>query len=115
MPRTPIAAQAAPGGYNYNGATLTFTPADVANMNECVATGKELIIVRNVNAGVTVRNFTLTSVADSRGRTGNATKAIDAAGYQMFGPVPLEGWASGGKLQFQGDHAEVEIAIVRVG
>lgn len=106
---------AAPGGTDYDGATLTMTAANVGNKEDVVWTGKEIIIARNSNAGVTVRNVTITSVADTWNRTKDMTKAIAAGAYAIFGPFPADGWRQAdGTIYFEADNAEVLFGVIRI-
>ena len=97
--------------------SLTFTAADAANKNSLTMTGdsNDLLIVRNSGAGT--RYVTVTSVADPRtGRTGDQTYYIGAGLSIILGPFPIDGWrqTSDGKLYFEGEHAEILFAHVRI-
>lgn len=112
MPRTTLAVIEAPGNANYTGTVLTMTAADATNDNDCAFTGREMIIAHNTGAsGVVV---TVTSSADSIGRTKDATVTIAAGAYHIFGPFQLTGWRqTGGKLHFDAAAADVKFAVVR--
>ena len=97
--------------------SLTFTAADAVNKNALTMTGdrNDYLIVYNSGAGS--RNTTVTSVADpNTGRTGDQTYTIGAGLFLILGPFPLDGWrqSSDGKLYFEGEHAEVKFAHVRI-
>lgn len=115
MPRTAINATAAPGAYFTAGVAFTFTASDTSNQNSTPFTGREFIVARN--SGASPHNVTITSVSDSRKRTGTITsEAIAAGAFRMYGPFTnAEGWVqSDGSLYFEGDHAEVEFAVIKL-
>jgi len=112
MARTEIAAQELPGGYDYDGANLTWTAADVANGNDTPCTGREIILVRNDDAGGSL--VTIVSAADALGRTKDCEKTVAASEYAQFGPFPVTGWSSGGRLEFDGANANVMFAVLRL-
>lgn len=97
--------------------SLTYTAADAANKNALTMTGdkNDLLVVRNSGAGT--RYVIVTSVADpNTGRTGDQTYYIGAGLSIILGPFPMDGWrqSSDGKLYFEGEHAEVLFAHVRI-
>lgn len=94
----------------------TFTAADVSNGNSYVATGKEMVIVLNSHAS-SAYTFTVTSVADDLGRTGDITTYSLAAGeYAVVGPVPVRGWRqpSSGKVLIAGSNAAIKFLVIRI-
>lgn len=115
MPKTTIAAIAAPGGYAAEPTEITWTAADVANKNQATLTGKQLLLAYNSGAA-DPHTITITSARDEKGRLGDVTAFEIAAGeYFMYGPIPLAGWQqSDGKLYFEANHAEVKFAIITV-
>lgn len=100
--------------YSAGAADLTMTAADVANKEEVTLTGAEIVIAHNT--GASEHTVTITSVADSQGRTGDIeTYALAADDYAVFGPFGTEGWLqSSGKLHFEADDAEVKFAVVKL-
>ena len=119
MPRTDITVQTPKGPYPAlpvaaNALDITETVADVGNLNQFTFTGKELIIVRNVNAGA--QTVTLTSAADDKGRTGDITAfSLGAGEMAAFLATQLTGWAqSDGKFYLAGSHADIKFAILRL-
>lgn len=119
MPRTDITVQVPKGPYPVlpvaaNALDVTEQVADVANMNQFTFTGKELIIVRNINAAA--QTFTLTSVADEFGRTGDVTAfSLGAGEMAVFLATSLKGWQqSDGKFYLQGAHADIKFTILRL-
>ena len=61
-----------------NSADFTFTAADNAAGNEFTATGKQILLVQNTDAGA--QTFTISSVADALKRTGDVGPYSMAAG-----------------------------------
>jgi hypothetical protein len=115
MARTTLTIQQLVGPYPdpLNLTNLTFAAADVANMNDFVFTGRELIIARNTDAST--RNVTLTSIKDDLNRVGNVTRALLTNEFAIFEALKLSGWLqSDGKFYLQADHANVLFAIVRL-
>lgn len=115
MARTTITPASAPGQFPTAGAAAVFTAADVGNMNQALASGKDLIIVRNTNATSPEQShtFTLSSVADEKNRYGNITDTIPAGATRVYGPLPWLGWKqTDGYLYFNANDAEVVIAVV---
>ena len=116
MPRTNITKQTASARtfpWSTAGLALTWTDADVANKNETAACSQMLILARNT--GGSTRNVVVTSTADTRtGRTGNATATI-AAGAQWMHLISRDGWQSATEtFEFEGDHADVEFALIEL-
>lgn len=112
MPRTTLAVQTAPDVYADDGLVLTFTAADVANGNQFVSNGREVIFVLNADAAS--RNFTRVSAPDDMGRTEDTVDAIAAGATRMY-VMAMQGWRqSTGHVYINGDHAALLIAIVRM-
>ncbi len=114
MARAAIAAQTAPGGYDADGAILTWTVADPTNDHKTTWTGREIIMAWNTSAD-TAYAVIVTSVADvPAGRTGDATKSIPFGEMRMFGPFNANGWRqSDGQLYFEAANAAVKFAVLR--
>ena len=116
MPRTALTPIVAVGGYPAAGVTLTWTAADVANLNDFPFTGRELVLIRNSHA-VTGYTFTITSAADAMGRTKTITDEAIAAGVtRCIGPMRAKtGWLqTAGKFHLAANNASVLFAIVRL-
>ena len=120
MARTDVPAQtlagsypAMPAGLVAGAADLTWTAANVSDKNDTeLATYKTLVLARNVGA-TTARHVTFTSTTDGFGRTGDITAYAIAAGkVARFGPFGPEGWAVGGRLEFEADHVDVQFAVL---
>lgn len=113
MARQSHTAVAGTGQYPTAPFTLTQQAADAANYEQTAHTGREVIIFEN--SGATLRNITITSVADNRNRTGDVTFTLAAGAFKAIGPLGIEGWRqTDGNLYFQADHAEVLISVIRI-
>jgi len=90
------------------------TAADATNKEDVVCTGAEIVIAHNT--GGSAYTVTVTSVADSRGRTGNvSTYSLAADDYAVFGPFDTEGWIQAdGKLYFEASNAAVKFGVVKL-
>ena len=98
-----------------NALNITFAACDAVNGNSFPATGHELLILFNSDSGA--HNVTITSQADTRGRTQDVTAySIGAGLYSMFAFVgSTEGWADGsGNITFTAADATVKAAVVKV-
>jgi len=112
MPRTEITAVELGGPLDYDGVAVTPVAADPSNKNVCTLAGREILNARNTGASPVA--VTITSKADSYGRTKDATFSIPAGEERVFGPYPQDGWAVGGQLQFEAAAADVEFVVFRL-
>ncbi len=116
MPRTALTVVALPTPYVTTGPVDPgLTAGDVANGNDFTLTGDEIVIVRNVN--VAAKTITITSFSSPiTGRVGHITAfSIPAAGIRVFQKFTVAGWRQAdGKLYIDVEHADVEIAVVRI-
>ena len=93
-------------------AKLNFTAATLAG-NQVALTGREMVLIRNDDAGA--QTVTFTSVKDRIGRTGDISAySIPATEEHLFGPFALEGWDSAGKLLFTCSDVDMKIAAIRI-
>ena len=116
MARVAIAAQALPTDTNYAGASLTWAEDNTAASggNSTPSTGKELLLVRNTS-GSTAYTVTVTSVADSLGRTRDMSLSVAADAYAMFGPFRQTGWKqTDGNIYFASTNNDIEFAVLRL-
>jgi hypothetical protein len=93
---------------------ITMTAADVGNGNSFPFTGREILIVQNSDASG--HHFTITSVADDKGRTGDVSSYAIAAGViAVFNFRGLQGgWQqSDGTVHISADDATVKFAILQ--
>ena len=89
----------------YPALPVTATSLDVGEITandtngiDFVASGREIIIAHNTTGGALT--FTLVSVADPFGRTGDITSYSVGAGLFSIVPTPVAGFAgAGGKIQ----------------
>lgn len=71
--------------------TLSMDTADNVNGNSFPATGKEILLIQNPDASP--HTFTVTSVADQLGRTGDITSySIPATSIAVIDMDTLAGW-----------------------
>lgn len=112
MARATLTKSVALGTNSYAGVVLTMTAANISDLNQFVASGKDLIVIHNT--GATSHTFTVTSAADERGRTKDITTETIAAGvYKVIGPLDLTGWVqTDGKVYLAANDAEVKFGIV---
>lgn len=112
MPRITLTKTTSPGPYPAAGVAVTMTAADTTNKEQIALTGRELIVIQNTGAGS--RSYTITSIADSRGRTGTiAAQSIAAGAIHVIGPFALDGWLQAdGMLYIEASHAEVKWGVI---
>lgn len=112
--RTDLPIENALGSAPLTQQVLTFTAADVANGNEFIHTGDEVLIC--LNSGASTRTVTFQSVARN-GRQDplhNTAINITAGQYLAFGPFEGAGWRqSDGYVQVSANHAEVLFCVLR--
>jgi hypothetical protein len=118
MPRTNIVVQEVAQKYPVlpvaaNSIDFTFSVGDAVNGLEYVATGREVVIMRNVNVGA--QTFTLKSVKDELNRTGDITNySLGPNEFAVLVP-PLKGFQNpDGKVYIDVAHNDVNIAVLRV-
>lgn len=91
------------------------TAVDVANGNSTMHPGGRGVyfIVQNTHAS-SPYTFTVTSVADGLGRTGDhANYSLAAGEIAMFGPYPATGWVqTNGTILFTGSNAAIKVTPV---
>jgi hypothetical protein len=122
MARVLIAAQTLPGAYP----TLPITPGSRVLAFQAVDTGlgnytplvenKTTIWVKNGHA-TDAKTVTITSVADTFGRTGDVAAYSLAAGeLAPFGPFKAAGWSHGagttGGIWIDGSSTDIKVAVV---
>ena len=115
MARVSLTKTTAPGPYTADGVAIVWTAADVANKEEFIMEGNDLLLVRNED--VAPHNFTITSAEDRMGRVGHITnQALAAAGWAVLGPFKkLDGWQqSTGVLYIEADDVNIEWAVIKL-
>lgn len=91
MATTVLAKTTMPGPYDTDGVAITWQAGDDVDGNHFLSTGKEILLVRNDDAGA--QTVTVTSTADPQGRTGDITADSIAAGaYAVYQEFPVSGW-----------------------
>jgi hypothetical protein len=119
VPETPLVAFNPPGSdpvlpLAVGSAALALVPADVAQGNSYVSTGREIIVVQNTD--VAAQTVTVTSAADERNRLGDLGPYQVAAGaIAVLGPFKRQGWArADATVRVAASHANVKLAVVRL-
>jgi len=96
-----------------NSLDFAFTVGDAVNGLQYQATGREVVLVRNINAGS--QTFTLLSVADEFGRKGDITTYSLAAGEFAVLIPPLKGFQQAdGSVWIDVSHDDVHVAVLRL-
>ncbi len=118
MPRTTLTPVTPLGPYPTlpvaaNALDLTWTAADTVNLNQFLLNGRKLLLARNVHA-TTAFTFTLTSIADSKKRTGDIGPfTLQAGEVAAFLIDQSEGWIqTDGYLYLQGSDASIQFCVV---
>lgn len=118
MARTVITPQSVPGSYPgtiaANGANFTWAAADVTNKNQFISTGRELLLVKNDDAGV--QTITINSVQDPYKRTGDISSySLGTLIFAVFGPFPVLGWMqSDSNIYLEASSANVKFAVLKL-
>jgi|SRR5579859_5000698 len=113
MPFTTLTPIVAPGPFDTAGVVVAATAYDVANGNQFVSTGREILIINNTDVGA--HTFTVNSTPDQEGRTGNLTQSVGASARYVTQMFPVEGWANGsGMITIpSGQDSHFMLAVVR--
>ena len=92
----------------------TTAGADFADGASFVLTGREILLIRNDNAGA--QTVTITSVVDKYGRTGDITAySVGIGEYAVMPIFKTEGWKqTTGLLHFAASAADVFFAVLRM-
>lgn len=114
---TPLSTLGGKGSlYTANAADVTLTAASVANKEQVVHTGKEVILAYNSDP-TNPYTVTISSIADAAlGRTGDiATYSLAAGELGAFGPFPADGWRQAdGYLYFEASNAAIKFGVLRI-
>jgi len=119
MARTTLTPKTLPGSYpslQPPAGSLTVTEAAPGTASDGVQVTlvpkKTILMARNTNAGA--QTVTITSAADSMGRTGDITTySIAAGGIAFFGPFETDGWRqSDGNLYAVASHIDVKFVAL---
>jgi hypothetical protein len=103
-----------PGPYDVDGAAIVWNAGDSVNNNHFPSTGKEIVLVRNDEAGA--QTVTIVSQPDPQSRTGDiSADSIAAGAYAVYQQFPTMGWkGSGGNIEIQPSDPAVMIAVLRL-
>ena len=122
MARLSLTVQEPPGFWptlpltaNAEDITWTASGADFADGFSFVNTGREILLVRNDNAGA--QTITINSVVDPYKRTGDITAySIGIGEYAWFGPFKPEGWNQAATQLLYGavSAADLYFAVCRI-
>lgn len=92
---------------------ITFAACDAVNGNRWAAAEKDILLVLNSD-GANPYTFTLSSVADKYGRTGDITTYSMAAGDYVMIEVPSAGFRqTNGYVNVTGSNAAIKFAVLR--
>ena len=102
------------GAPSANALDVSFTAIDNANGNKTAHNGQLMLIF--YNSDVSSGTFTITTVADSLGRTGDITTySLGAGEYAIVGPIPTQGYAqTDGYLYYTGSAATMKVLPVQL-
>lgn len=119
MARTAITVQTLtgpfPGTVSANGLDITWTAGDAVNDNSFVATGREILLVRNDNVGA--QTFDLTAIADPYNRTVSITSySLGASEYCAIALTSTRGWRqTDGSVYIDNvSSADLKFAVLRL-
>jgi len=109
--RQTLTKSTAPGKYASTGVCVTQTEADTSNKDQFLSTGNDLVLAHNT--GGSDHTVTITSVADSYGRTGNISQLVTAGNIYAFGPFPQTAWMqTGGYIYLEADSTDVDFSVI---
>jgi len=113
MARTTLTPIVLPGTWSTTAQPITFTPADTTNNNRFLATGQEILLVRNT--GDSAASFTVLSVPDSPyGRIGHLTHSVPPNGLVVTQLFDLVGWANPDGYIYVNGADGLEFAVLRI-
>lgn len=103
-----------PGTVAANDLDIPFASSDTANGNYFVASGRDLLLWRNADAGVVT--ITIGSAADPYGRTGDiATFSVGIGELGGFWFGKLDGWVqSNGQIYINTSDDDLTLVVIRV-
>lgn len=93
---------------------IVWTAADTVNNNAFTMSGNDVLLC--YNSGASPYTVTVSSVADSLGRTGDiATYSIAAGTISWIGPIPVNGFAqANGQCYISASNVAVKFAVIKV-
>lgn len=111
MARQTLTKTTVPGPNPTAGVAVTMTAANTTDKEQYTVADGDVILVHNT--GLSSRTYTVTSVADPFGRTGDVSGVSIAAGAIHALRVGLEGWRqTNGYVYLEANNAEVKFGIL---
>lgn len=116
MARTTLTKTAVKGPFpalpiGASGLVVTLTAADVANKNQFLPSGNDLLIMQN--SGAAPYTVTITSAVDAQNRTGDIATYSLAAGDVCAFLVKSSGWVQAdGYVYLEASNASVKFGVV---
>jgi hypothetical protein len=110
MAKTTISPTTLPGSsYGVGFQDFVFTPADVVNGNQFLSTGKELLLMHNVNADSPPLSHKVTLFKTQ----GKMEYNLAGGAYDCCGQIPTAGWKQTDTYVYvTADSAEIELAVL---
>lgn len=114
MARQTLTKTASPNPNPTAGVAVTMTAADTTNFEQFAWSGRDILLIQNT--GGSSYTYTITSIADPFGRTGNiTTQSIAAGAIHVLGPLSLEGWRqTDGMLYLEASNTAVKVGVITV-
>ncbi len=114
MVRTILAPSLLLTPYNLTPPVVTWVAADTGNGNRFLSTGKEILLAKNTDSGS--HTFTVTSKANTKGRTGDMSAIAVAAGVERATQIfPQDGWKqTDGYIYVDASDATMYFAVLRI-
>lgn len=112
MARQTLTKTTAPGPNPTAGVAVTMTAEDASNHSQFAWTGAEILIIHNTDSGS--HTWTLTSVADPFGRSGDITTETIAAGaIRVVDCLSSLGWRqTNGMVYLAANDATVKFGVI---
>jgi hypothetical protein len=116
MARTTLVKTAAKGPFpalpiSADSLDLTLAAADVANKNQFLPSGNDLLVMQN--SGASAYTVTITSAADAQNRTGDVATYSLAAGDIAVFLIKSIGWTqTDGYVYLEASNAAVKFGVV---
>lgn len=118
MPRTALTVLTPkgpfPGTVAADDLDYTYAVGDTVNNNSFPATGRELLLIENVNVGA--QTVTFLSVADTFKRTADITAySVGPSEFAVFWFGSITGWKqTDGNIYINPGHADVKMAVLKI-
>jgi hypothetical protein len=113
MARTRLTPVEVPRTHPGGEVVYTWEAADVANKNDFLFTGREVLLIKSADGGE--QDVIITSAPDSFGRSGDLTVAVAASAEVALAFLDREGWMqSDGTLYLECSVATLSFAVLRL-